>query len=402
MSIYRQFGIEPIINAAGTLTRLGGGVMPDAVVEAMRQAAGSTVPIEELQAAASRVLARLTGAPAGLVTAGASAALTLGTAAILARNDVARVARLPQTDGIASEFLIAKDQRNGYDHAVRAAGARLVEVGMNEIVAGSGVRGVEIADYEMAVTERSAGVLYVYRDNAKPTLQEVTAWAHAHQLPVLVDAAAELTRRSNLQAIPATGADLVAFSGGKAIGGPQATGILCGNRKLIASAAMQMLDLDVTREEWDPPADFIDPSDWPALPRQGLGRGFKVAKEQIVGLLVAVELFAQGVDESARQRMHQRTSRVMESLTKAKLEPVMGEDDGDQVGPILVPIRGGKEGDTIAQGLKHGEPRVIARCNEARTHLVLNLSCVRAEQDAVLIDRVKEVFAATRSANIEN
>src|SRR5207247_3523684 len=111
------------------------------------------------------------------------------------------------------------------------------------------------------------------------------AKAHARGLPVLVDAAGELPPRSNLRSIVATGADLVAFSGGKAIRGPQATGILCGRRDLVGSAALQMLDLDDHFELWDPPANLIDKTKLPGMPRHGLGRGFKVSKEQIAALL---------------------------------------------------------------------------------------------------------------------
>src|SRR5262249_41513663 len=150
--------------------------------------------------------------------------------------------RLPQCD-FPDEFVVAREQRNGYDHAVRAAGARLVEVGFHEIVAGAGVRRAEAWEYEAAFGPRTAGVLYVYDAAARPALGEVVAVARSYGLPVLVDAAGELPPRSNLRDILATGADLVAFSGGKAIRGPQATGVLCGRRDLIGPALLQVLDM---------------------------------------------------------------------------------------------------------------------------------------------------------------
>src|SRR5262249_41370414 len=154
-----------------------------------------------------------------------------------------------------NEFVIAREQRNGYDHAVRAAGARLVEVGFHELVAGAGVRRVEAWEYEMAFGPQTAGVLYVHDAHARPSLRELVVTAHARGLPVLVDAAGELPPRSNLRDLVATGADLVVFSGGKAIRGPQATGILCGRRDLVGSAAVQMLDLDDHYELWEPPPE---------------------------------------------------------------------------------------------------------------------------------------------------
>src|SRR5213078_4951018 len=130
-----------------------------------------------LQGVASRVIAETTGAEAGLVTSGAAAALTLGTAAILTGYDLGRMERLPHCDGFPHEFVIARDQRNGYDHAVRAAGARLVEVGFNEIVAGAGVRRTESWEYEAAFGSQTAGVLYVYDPQRQPPLAEVVARA---------------------------------------------------------------------------------------------------------------------------------------------------------------------------------------------------------------------------------
>ncbi|MFO0946790.1 MAG: aminotransferase class V-fold PLP-dependent enzyme [Planctomycetota bacterium] len=294
MGIYESFGVKPIINATGSVTRLGGAPMPSAVLEAYSEAAKLAVPVEQMQAAASRILAELTGTEAGLVTAGAASGLTLGAAAILARYDLSRMEQLPDADGFPREFLVAREQRNGYDHAVRAAGVRLVDVGFNEQVANAGVRRTEVWEYESAIRPCTAGVLYVLSPSSMPPLEELVSMAHRHGLPVLVDAAAEVPPRANLKAIAATGADLVAFSGGKAIRGPQSTGILCGRKDLIQSAALQMLDMDDHPVLWDPPGDWMDRTKIPGIPRHGIGRGFKVSKEEIVALLTALRLFVEG------------------------------------------------------------------------------------------------------------
>src|SRR5438874_3004524 len=313
MSIYDDWGLEPIINASGAVTRLGGAPMPEAVLEAFCAAARESVPLDELQAVASRALAEATGAEAGLITSGAAAALTLGAAALLTGYDLGRMERLPSCDGFPHELVVAREQRNGYDHAVRAAGARLVEVGFNEIVAGAGVRRTEVWEYEAAFGPHTAGVFYVYDPGSRPPLAEVVARAHARGLPVLVDAAGELPPRSNLRALVASGADLVAFSGGKAIRGPQATGILCGRRDLIGAAAVQMLDLDDHYELWEPPPELIDKARLGGIPRHGIGRALKVSKEQIVALLTALRLFVDGAydDELPAQR------RRLEPITAA-------------------------------------------------------------------------------------
>jgi D-glucosaminate-6-phosphate ammonia-lyase len=157
MTSYKELGLEPIINACGTVTRLGGAPMPVAVLEAFHAAAQEWVPLEQLQAVASRKIAETTGAEAGLVTAGSAAALTLGTAAILAGYDLGRMERLPQTDVFPNEIIIAREQRSGYDHATRAAGARLVEVGFNEITSNAGVRRTELWEFEAAINSQTAG-----------------------------------------------------------------------------------------------------------------------------------------------------------------------------------------------------------------------------------------------------
>src|SRR5262249_8164418 len=170
MGVYEDLGLEPIINASGSVTRLGGAPMPAAVLQAFAEAAAQGVPLDGLQAAASRAIAEVTGAEAGLVTAGAAAAPALGTAAILTGDDPGRMARLPHADGFPHEVVVSREQRNGYDHAVRAAGARLVEVGFNEVVAYAGVRRTEAWEYEAAFTPNTAGVLYVHAPDSRPPL----------------------------------------------------------------------------------------------------------------------------------------------------------------------------------------------------------------------------------------
>ena len=199
MSIYAELGLSPIINASGAVTRLGGAPMPEAVLAAYTAAAGECVPIEQLQGKACSIISELTGTESALVTSGAAASLTIGAAAILTGLDIGKMELLPQTDGrgdgMANEFIISREQRNGYDHAVRAAGARLVEIGMNEIVANAGVRRTEAWEYKAAIGPNTAGVLYVFGRESEPALSEVVKVAHRHGLPVLVDAAGELLPR---------------------------------------------------------------------------------------------------------------------------------------------------------------------------------------------------------------
>ncbi|HVX62857.1 MAG TPA: aminotransferase class V-fold PLP-dependent enzyme [Pirellulales bacterium] len=336
MGVYEELGVDPIINASGAVTRLGGAPMPAAVLDAFCAAAAEAVPLDQLQAAACRKIAAATGAEAGLVTAGAAAALTLGAAAILSGYDLRRMEGLPHDDGFSpNEFVMAREQRNGYDHAVRAAGARLVEVGFHEIVANAGVRRAEVWEYEAVFGPRTAAVLYVFAPHSRPDLETLVARAHARGLPVLVDAAGELPPRANLKQIIASGADLVAFSGGKAIRGPQATGILCGRRDLVGAAALHMLDMDDHFELWDPPAELIDKAKLPGMPRHGLGRGFKVSKEQIVALLKALDLFTAGDYERQRAQQRDYLRRIAAALEGCAAHSTFIDRGEDEPLPLL-------------------------------------------------------------------
>lgn len=305
-----------LINAAGTLTRLSGGPLAPGVLEAMAKADAVSVDMFELQAHASRIIADVTGAEAGLVTSGAAAGLLLAGAACLARLDVGRMDRLPDTDG-PNEILVARGHRNGYDHALRAAGARLVEVGLAEPFAGAGVRHAEPWEYEAAIGPRTAAIFYVASRWAEPALSELAEVARAYHLAIIVDAAAELPPQSNLWRFIEMGADLVVFSGGKILGGPAGTALMAGRAELIASAAMQCLDVDVRWNDWHPPADFIDRTLLRGLPRQGIGRSCKVGKHEIFGLLAAFDHFLSEGDEQRHARWLEVCRRITDGIVPA-------------------------------------------------------------------------------------
>ena len=158
-TVYQRLGIRTIINASGPSTRLSGGIMRPEVARAMAEASQWCVDLAELQGRASEILADVTGAEAGYVTAGASAALMLASAASLAALDPARMNLLPATAGMANEVVMARSQRNMYDHAVAQAGAKLIEVGIPDCFSGAGVRDAELWEYEAAINCKTAAVL---------------------------------------------------------------------------------------------------------------------------------------------------------------------------------------------------------------------------------------------------
>lgn len=368
--------------------------MPAAVLDAFRAAANDWVSLEELQAAASRKIAEHTRTEAGLVTSGSAAALTLGAAAIMAGHNLGRMERLPVTDEFPNEFLVSRDQRSGYDHAVRAAGARLVDVGFNEVVSGAGVRRTEPWEYEAAINSRSAGILFVHsRDNAH-LLKAVCRIASAHQLPVLVDAAGELPPRRNLYEIAACGADLVAFSGGKAIRGPQSTGILCGRQQWISSAALQMLDMDDHYQLWAPPANFIQREGFTGHPRHGIGRALKVSKEEIVALLTALDLFASGAYDVELEDHRRRLGVISTLLDNSSYRCSLIESIEEGRWPILEVIVDGRCRETafrICQELRQGStPIYLGHGKLDEGILVINPLCLKDDDARVIGERLLE------------
>ncbi len=299
-NIFERIGVRTIINAKGPSTRVSGAAMPLEAAAAMAEASGYFVDMAQLQGRASEIIAQYTGAQAGYVTSGAAAGLLLGTAACVTGTDPGKMNRLPNTDGMKNQVVVPCSHRNRYDHAVRAVGVKLIEVGIADRFSGAGSRDAEAWEIADAINERTAAVLYVAHPNALPLLPEVTAVAHEKGVPVIVDAAAQLPPASNLKRFIGEGADLVAYSGGKSIMGPQCSGILCGRRDLIAAAALNNLDMDVELDMWTAPESLVPRDGLAGLPHHGIGRSCKVGKEEIVGLLEALRLFA-SKDEAAQQ-----------------------------------------------------------------------------------------------------
>ncbi len=382
--IYARLGVKRRINAAGTLTRLGGSLMDEAVLDAMREAAHSSVDIGELQSAASRAIATATDAEAGLVTSGAAAGLTLAAAACLAGFDIARMARLPDTRGMPNEILIARTHRNAYDHALRAAGAVLVDLGHNDRGTGAGIRGLEAWEIEAAIGPATVAFAFSATPETAGELPAIVAICRKHGIPVIVDAAAQLPPAANLRAFVEAGADLVVFSGGKAIGGPQASGILAGRRDLVASALLQQLDMDVAPDRWAAP-DFIDRIRVPVPPHHGIGRAFKVGKEEIVGLIVALERFATRDEAAAAATLRKRLDAIAAAHPTRKTRITKGRVPMLQIEAI--------DGPAAAARLLAGDPPVhVGERDLARGILTIDVQTVRPEDDATLIAALRRTL----------
>ncbi len=299
-SIYERFGVRTVINAAGPMTRLSGGILSPEVRAAMSEAAQACVRIEDIQEAAGKLIADVTGAEAGYVTSGAAGGLALSAAACIAGYDVAKMDRLPDTSGMPNEIIIQREHVTAYSHALRLSGAKLVEVGY---VGYPGQGCTWPWQIETAINETTVAIFYsVGNTPGAVNLPEVVEVAHRNNLPVIVDAAAALPPVGNLRRFIDEGADLVCFSGGKAIGGPQASGILAGRGDLIESVALQHQDMDVLPATWTWRSRYLESGSLPGPPHHGLGRPLKVGKEEIVGLMVALEAYVNRDHAAEHQR----------------------------------------------------------------------------------------------------
>lgn len=301
-NIYDRLGVRRWVNAGGYLTRLGGNIVSENVLKAMEEAARSFVDIGELQAAASKAIAKHTGADAGLVTSGASAALTLAAAASIARYDPVKMALLPNTQSMPCQIIMPRPHRNSYDHALRLAGATIVEFGFDDAASGAGARRPELWEAEALICDQTIAFGFLASPHNLADLEALAELAARYDLPVIVDAAPYLPPVLNLRAFIDSGASLVAFSGGKALGGPQGSGILCGDVDLIASAALQHMDMTILPASWTAPDGLIPEGKVTQIPRHGIGRGMKVSKEEIVGLIVALEQFV-AADQGAESQI---------------------------------------------------------------------------------------------------
>jgi L-seryl-tRNA(Ser) seleniumtransferase len=398
MSVYARFGVEPMINAKGPGTRLSGNISRPEVRAAMAEAMGHCVDIVELHGHAAEVIARHTGAESGLVTSGAAAGLLLGAAACITGLDPGAMARLPLRGNARGEIVMVRSQRNQYDHALRTTGLEIDEVGLPDRYAGAGCRDAEPWEIADAITEATKLVHWVADAHSQPPLEAVVEVAHARGVPVVVDAAAQLPPKSGLRSYIAAGADLVAFSGGKAMGGPQASGILCGRRDLIAAAAMQMLDMDYPAGFFRPPPGFIDAERLTGLPPHGIGRPCKVGKEQIIGLLTALELFVAEEDEERHARWLAAVTAIADRL--GDLPAVALEIRADAAVPTLALTLGNPDAAlSLYDALVSGRPAIHLDPQDlASGRLVLNPMCLAEGDQDRLASRLHELLVRQRAA----
>ncbi|HEV8573508.1 MAG TPA: aminotransferase class V-fold PLP-dependent enzyme [Dehalococcoidia bacterium] len=335
-TLYERLGVRPFINARGTITTLGGSIMAPEVMAAMAEAARQFVPLNELQEKAGERIAALTGAPAAFICAGAASGMLLAGAACLTGTDVEAIQALPNVGGRPNEFVISLVDGHTYIHqGFRVAGGELVKVGTRESVTPE--------DYRSGISDRTAAVVFFLGSQPKEELPAVVAIAHERCVPVIVDAAAQLPPRANLTDLTAMGADLVVFSGGKGLRGPQCSGLILGRQDLVKACALN------------------------SNPYSALGRGMKVGKEEIAGLFTAVEIFLRQDEEAVIREWERRCHTIAEAVRDIRgVRPQYQAPFTNRFPPAspIVEIHFGPEAARTArevhQALGNGDPSILA------------------------------------------
>jgi len=327
-NLYESIGVTPIVNCRGTYTIITGSQTLPEVKRAMEQASHAYVHMDELMEAVGQRLAELTKAEWGIVTAGCAAALTHATSACIAGGDPEKMQRVPNLAGLKNEVVVPRYSRNEYDHAVRMLGVKMVEV-------------ETAAQFEAALGPQTAMVMILScpaAEKGELSIENACAMARRKGVPVIVDAAAETLTIPNIHL--AHGANMVAYSGGKCLRGPQAAGLLLGQKDLVRAAWIN------------------------SAPHHAFGRSLKVGKEEIMGMLAAVEMWVKRDHDAEWKQWQTWLDTIAEQATQVPgvTSEILPPEDLSNHAPRLRlhwdTARIGITGSEVEDILWHGQPRI--------------------------------------------
>src|SRR2546422_1383282 len=329
-SLYARLGVKPVINGVGVVTVLGGSIMPPEVVRAMEEASRYFIPLPELEKKVGVRIAELLQAPAAMVTCGAASAIAVGTAACLSQGDPAKLRRLPDRQGIRYEVIQQKSHRSGYEHQMELCGAKIVTVETRK-------------ELEAAINEKTGMMFFLNKGEPDGEIKsgDFVKIGKDRGVPTMNDAAADATPKENLWKYTRQGFDLVIFSGGKALRGPQSSGLLLGRKDLIEACLPAM------------------------SPFGGIGRGMKVGKEELCGLLAAVERYLKVDHEAEFRELEARVASI-----RGALKGVSGVQTDRHVPVIANEVpHVTVQWDESARGLSHRSEEHTSEL-QSRLHLV--------------------------------
>ena len=365
--LFTELGVRPFINAAGTYTDMTASLMVPEAVQAINYASQHFVMLNELHDKVGERLATLLRCEAAMVSSGAASALTLGTAGVLTGTDPARIGALPNLDGMKSEVIIQKAHRFGYDRAVRNCGVRLVEVDTRD-------------DLDRAVNEKTAMMLFFNNNNNSAGQirdQEFVELGKKHGIPTMNDCAADVPPVENLWKYTGMGFDLVVFSGGKGIRGPQSAGLLLGRKDLIAASRMN------------------------ASPNgSALGRGMKVNKEEMVGMLAAIETYLKKDHAKEWREFEERAETIRKAA--AAVPGVTAEVHVPEVANHVPHVRISWDAEAkklttrdVVTTLREGEPSI--RVRGGREGLEIGVWMMKPGEAKVVATRLRRALEGKRA-----
>ena len=367
MGVYEELGVRPVINAAGTVTRHGGSLMTPEVLDIMREASQEFCLLNELHEKVGQKIAVMLDVEAAYVTSSAACGLVLTTAACMTGTDPVKIKQLPDTTGMKHEVIIQTVHRIGYDQAIRVAGATLVEIGDQGTPPTEAMRN--------AINENTAAILYMANamgHGASVPFDQVVAMAHAASVPVIVDAASECPPVSTLTRFSRAGADLVIFSGGKSIMGPQSTGLVIGRKDLIAACAAN------------------------GNPFAAVGRPMKVSREEVMAFLKALELYLARDHDADQAGWEAQVRYVEEALTGIPNFTIGSFTKSETYTVPLLYIRpdagAGITQEAITEALLEGEPRIVVAGHFTQDSVVINPHMLQPGQERIVAERCKEVL----------
>jgi len=365
-NVYEELGVTTVINCQGTMTMLGGSLPRPELAAVMAQAGRHFVSIPELEVAAGKRIAQLLKLPedySALVTSGAAAAIQSGLAGILTGDNEALIRQLPDLTGMKSEVIIQKSHRNPFDHQLRSTGIKLVEIETRE-------------QMRRAISDRTAMMHFTNFANAAGQIK-VDEWvklAKQYNVPCMNDAAADTPPVSHLWDYANMGYDLITFSGGKAIRGPQCAGLLVGRKELVACALLNNSPHEDT-----------------------LGRSQKVGKEEIVGMVKALEIYLNDDHEALAKEWQSRLESVARQLAKAPgvSTSFFTPDIANHVPHMQITWDAARIAATprqLSQALRNAKPAVVIASGEDRPGLVMNSFMLQPGEDEVVANRLLQVF----------
>jgi uncharacterized pyridoxal phosphate-dependent enzyme len=362
-SLYASLGIKPVINGVGVVTVLGGSIMPPEVIRAMEEASRFFIPLPELERKVGARIAELLKAPAAMVTCGAASAITVGTAACLSQGNPDKLRQLPNREGIRFEVIQQKSHRSGYEHQMELCGAKIIGVETRK-------------ELESAINEKTGMMFFLNKAEPDGEIKsdEFIQIGKARGVPTMNDAASDATPKEKLWKYTQRGFDLVIFSGGKALRGPQSSGLLLGRKDLIEASLPAM------------------------SPHGGIGRGMKVGKEELCGLLAAVERYLKVDHETEGRELEARVASIrtalkgIQGVQTDRHVPVIA----NEVPHVLVQwdeSACGISAQQVAEKLLAGDPPIHVQ-RPGKGQLLISVWMMRGDEHKIVGRRLRESLTA--------